>query len=224
MDLGEGVEVSPPQCMTASPAAASAAAGPTPHAHPAASKRPCNQTPHMHAARCVGGPAAALWPASHAGRWDTLEGPCCLTCRRRSVKHRLRERKAVPQRQAVPIVAPSTRAPQASATALLLGKLEPLYPPFSFPTAPPASPGSDPGVRGPPQRPSVPALVDPRDSSRDLPRPIDPPPSDRGSPASDPGAAARDEAKPRNRSAASQLATAATRSLQPQSCPLSERH
>jgi hypothetical protein len=100
----------PPQRMPASPAAASAAPGPAPHAHPAASKRPRNQTPHVHAARCVGVPAAARPSASHAGRGDTLEAPCCRTRRRRRAKHRLREREAVPQRQAVPIVAPSTRA------------------------------------------------------------------------------------------------------------------
>ena len=159
--------------MPSSPAASSVAPGPATHAHPAASKRPCNQTPHVHAARCVGGPAAALWPASHAGRWDTLEGPCCLTCRRRSVKHRLRERKAVPQRQAVPIVAPSTRAPQASATALLLGKLEPLYPPCCplsrLPTPPPRAPtpASEALLRGR----ASPPLVDPRDSSQTSPGP-----------------------------------------------------
>ena len=68
-------------------------------------------------------------PASHAGRGDTLETPCCLTCCRRRAKHRLCEQEAVPQRQAVPIVASSTRAPPPSATALLLEKLEPLYPP-----------------------------------------------------------------------------------------------
>jgi hypothetical protein len=96
--------------MPASPAAASAAPGPAAHAHPAASKRPRNQTPHVHAARCVGVPAAARPSASHAGRGDTLEAPCCRTRRRRRAKHRLREREAVPQRQAVPIVAPSTRA------------------------------------------------------------------------------------------------------------------
>ena len=98
----------PPQRMPASPAAASAVAGPASHAHPAASKRPRNQTPHAHAARCVGVPAAARPSASHAGRGDTLEAPCCRTRRRRRAKHRLREREAVPQRQAVPIVAPST--------------------------------------------------------------------------------------------------------------------
>jgi len=69
----------PSQRMSASPAAASAAPGPAAHAHPAASKRPCNQTPHVPAARCVGVPAAARPPASHAGRGDTLEAPCCLT-------------------------------------------------------------------------------------------------------------------------------------------------
>jgi len=114
----------PPQLMQGSPAAASVVPGPAPHAHPAASKRPRNQTPHVHAAHCVGVPAAALLPASHAGRGDTLEGLCCLTRHRRRAKHRLFEREAVPQRQAVPIVAPSTRAPPATATALLLGKLE----------------------------------------------------------------------------------------------------
>jgi hypothetical protein len=46
----------------------------------------------------------------------------------------------------------------------------------------------------------------------------------RGSPASDPGAAARAEAEPMERSAASQLATVTRRSLQPPSCPPSERH
>ena len=40
--------------------------------------------------------------------------------------------------------------------------------------------------------------------------------------ASDPGAAAPGEDEPTERSAASQLATEATRSLQPPSCPLSE--
>jgi len=115
--------------MPASPASASEAPGPVPHAHPATSKRPRNQTPHVHAARCVGVPAAALCPrASHAGRWDTLEEPCYLMRRRRRAKHRFREQEAVPQRKAVPIVAPLTRAPPPSATALLLGKLEPLYP------------------------------------------------------------------------------------------------
>ena len=101
----------PPQRMPASPASASEAPGPVPHAHPATSKRPRNQTPHVHAARCVGVPAFAMWPASHAGRGDTLEGLCCLTLRRHLARYRLRDREAVPQRQAVPIVAPSTRAP-----------------------------------------------------------------------------------------------------------------
>jgi hypothetical protein len=45
----------------------------------------------------------------------------------------------------------------------------------------------------------------------------------RGRPASDPGAAARAEAEPMERSAASQLATVTRRSLQPPSCPPSER-
>ena len=49
------------------------------------------------------------------------------------------------------------------------------------------------------------------------------PTRDRGRPASDPGAAARAEAEPMERSAASQLATATRRSLQPPSCPLAER-
>ena len=49
---------------------------------------------------------------------NTLETPCCRTRRHRRAKHRLRELEAVPLRQAVLIVAPSTRAPQASATAL----------------------------------------------------------------------------------------------------------
>ena len=44
-----------------------------------------------------------------------------------------------------------------------------------------------------------------------------------GRPASDPGAAVRVEAEPMERSAVSQLATATRRSLQPPSCPLSER-
>ena len=50
-----------------------------------------------------------------------------------------------------------------------------------------------------------------------------PTPFDRGRPASDPGAAARAEAEPMGRSAASQLATVTRRSLQPPSCPPSER-
>jgi hypothetical protein len=45
----------------------------------------------------------------------------------------------------------------------------------------------------------------------------------RGRQASDPGAAARAEAEPMERSAASQLATVTRRSLQPPSCPPSER-
>ena len=45
----------------------------------------------------------------------------------------------------------------------------------------------------------------------------------RGRPASDPGAAAGAEAEPMERSAASQLATVTRRSLQPRSCPPSER-
>jgi len=118
----------------------------------------------VHAARCVGVPAAALFPsASYAGRGATLEASCCLTRRRRRAKHRLREREAVPQRQAVPIVAPSTRAPPASATALLLGNWNPCTrPSVHFPDRPLSAPGADPGVRGPPQRPSVPARADPR--------------------------------------------------------------
>ena len=81
--------------------------------------------------------------------------------------------------------------------------------------------GRRPGARGPSQRPSVPTRADPCDASRVRPRPTDPPSFDRGSPASDPGAAARAEAEPMERSAASQLATATRRSLQPPSCPLS---
>jgi len=52
-----------------------------------------------------------------------------------------------------------------------------------------------------------------------------PTPFDRGRPASDPGAAAHAEAEPMGRSAASQLATVTVtrRSLQPPSCPPSER-
>ena len=50
-----------------------------------------------------------------------------------------------------------------------------------------------------------------------------PTPFDRGRPASDPSAAARAEAEPMGRSAASQLATVTRCSLQPPSCPLSER-
>ena len=49
---------------------------------------------------------------------NPLEAPCCRTRRRRRARNRLREREAVPRRQAVSIVAPSTRAPPASATAL----------------------------------------------------------------------------------------------------------
>jgi hypothetical protein len=45
----------------------------------------------------------------------------------------------------------------------------------------------------------------------------------RGRPASDPGAAARPEAEPMERSAASQLATVTRRSLQPPLRPPSER-
>jgi hypothetical protein len=55
------------------------------------------------------------------------------------------------------------------------------------------------------------------------PPPTCPTPFDRGRPASDPGAAARSEAEPMERSAASQLATVPRRSLQPPSCPPSER-
>jgi len=120
----------PPQRMPASPAAASAAPGPAPHSHPAAFKRRRQSNTTCARSMLCGRPRSRVCPpASHAGRGDTLEAPCCLTCRRRRAKHRLREREAVPQRQAVPIVAPSTRAPPPSATALLLEKLEPLYPP-----------------------------------------------------------------------------------------------
>jgi hypothetical protein len=108
--------------------------------------------------------------------------------------------------------------PWSWATAQPLGKLEPLYPTSCPPFRRP--PGADPGARG---RPSVPARADPCAVSRDRPQSTDPPPFDRGRPASDPGAAAHAEAEPMERSAASQLATATRRSLQPQSCPLSER-
>ncbi len=110
-----------------------------------------------------------------------------------------------------------TRAPGpwSWATAQPLGKLELLYQPCCPPFRRP--PGADPGARG---RPSVPARAVPRADSRDRPRSTDLPPFDRGRPASDPGAAARAEAEPMERSAASQLATATRRSLQPPSCPL----
>jgi hypothetical protein len=72
------------------------------HTQPCPSRRQRQQVPHVHAARCVGVPAFALWPASHAGRGDMLEGLCCLTCRRRLARYRLRDREAVPQRQACP--------------------------------------------------------------------------------------------------------------------------
>jgi len=48
---------------------------------------------------------------------NPLEAPCCRTHRRCRAKNRLREWEAVQRRQAVSIVAPSTRAPPASATA-----------------------------------------------------------------------------------------------------------
>jgi hypothetical protein len=89
-----------------------------------------------------------LHPASHAGRWNTLEESCCRTCRRLPAKYR--------------------RRPQTVT--------------FTYPT-----------------------------------------PFDRVRPASDPGAAASAEAEPMGRSAASQLATVTRRSLQPPSCPPSER-
>jgi hypothetical protein len=64
------------------------------------------------------------------------------------------------------------------ATAPPLGKLEPLYqtccPPFRRP------PGADPGARGPPPRPSVPARADPSAASWDRPRSTYPPTFDRG--------------------------------------------
>jgi hypothetical protein len=50
---------------------------------------------------------------------NPLETPYCRTRLRHLAKNRLCEREAVPRRQAVSIVAPSTRAPPASATALL---------------------------------------------------------------------------------------------------------
>jgi hypothetical protein len=61
----------PPQCMLASLADVSVAAGPASHAHPVASKRPRDLTPHAYAAFCVGVPAVARCPPpSHAGRGE----------------------------------------------------------------------------------------------------------------------------------------------------------
>jgi hypothetical protein len=125
--------------MPASPAAASAAPGPAPHAHPAASKRPYIWQPcardsgnkiavSAHCMREVQTLAFAghRWPIGVTGATscaehfaqDPQEAPCCRTRRRRRAKNRLREREAVSRRQAVSIVAPSTRAPPASATVL----------------------------------------------------------------------------------------------------------
>ena len=87
----------PWQHILTSLAAVSVASGPASHAHPAASKRPRNQTPHAYTARCVGVPAAAhdrLHRIRVVG--NTLEAASCRTRRRRSAKHRLHEREAVP--------------------------------------------------------------------------------------------------------------------------------
>jgi hypothetical protein len=98
----------PWQHILTSLAAVSVAAGPASHAHPAASKLPRNQTPHAYTARCVGVPAAAhdrLHRIRVVG--NTLEAASCRTRRRRSAKHRLHEREAVPRLQAVPIAVSS---------------------------------------------------------------------------------------------------------------------
>ena len=62
---------------------------------------------------------------------------------------------------------PRIPGPWSWATALPLGKLEPLYQPCCPSFRRP--PGSDPDARGPPPRPSVPARADPRDDSLDCP-------------------------------------------------------
>ena len=130
--------------------------------------------------------------------------------RRRSPPRNRRRPAAQPQ--ATPpraqVTARPRRAPQALGPGLRppLVKLEPLYPPCCPPFLRP--PGADPGDRGPPPRPSVPAWADPHVASRDRPLTTDPSPFDRGRPASNPGAAAPAEAKPMERSAVSQLATA----------------
>jgi hypothetical protein len=116
---------------------------------------------------------------------------------------------------------PRVPVPWSWAAAPPLGKLEPLYPPCCPTFRRP--PDADPGASGPPPRPSVLARADPHAAPWTAPRPTDPMPFGRGRPARDPVGAARAEAEPMERSAASQLAIVTRRSLQPPSCPPSER-
>ena len=129
--------------MPASPAAASAAPGPAPRAHPSRVHsgnhvcsiwQPCARDSGNKIAVSAHGMREVQTLAFAVRRWrigvtgatscsehfaqNPLEAPCCRTRRRRRARNRLREREAVPRRQAVSIVAPSTRAPPASATAL----------------------------------------------------------------------------------------------------------
>ncbi len=75
------------------------------------------QTPAFAGRRWRMGVTGATSCTEHFAQ-NPLEAPCSRTSRRRRAKNRLREREAVPRRQAVSIIAPSTRAPPVSATAL----------------------------------------------------------------------------------------------------------